>query len=109
MFPQVVAFMADRNVALPHWLNSKTALPWNSKEEFYQAKNSKNKQYTELFELLTSTKGYQAEFLAQRLNYALPKILNSLTDNNKKAVIEKRFNQLLKSVTLWFKEYGDPG
>ncbi len=110
MFPQLIAFMEEKNTPLPSWLNSKTPLPWNSKKGFYLAKNSKSKQYLELFQFLKSTKGLQAKFLAQRLNYALPKMLNSLNDSdgddNKKVLIERHFNQILNNTDGSINEQG---
>ncbi len=96
-FPGVIKFLSAKNIAMPDWLNSKTPLPWSSKDEFYLAKNSNSKKYLELFELLKSTKGLQAEFLAQRLNSALPKMLNSITNTEQKQIIKKRFQQILKN------------
>ena len=42
VFPMVLAFMEAKNVSMPAWLNSKTPLPWNSKEEFYAAKRAQS-------------------------------------------------------------------
>jgi len=97
VFPMVVAFMESKKVAMPHWLNSSTPLLWNSKSEFYAAKNSNSKKYKELFEFLKTTQAHQAEFLAQRLNKALPQILASIEDPEKKKVIEYRFNNILNN------------
>jgi len=97
VFPMVVAFMESKGVAMPDWLTSTTPLPWNSKSEFYQAKNANSKKYNELFEFLKSTKSYQAEFLAQRLNKALPQILNTIENADKKRLIEQRFNNILNN------------
>ncbi|MCP3673923.1 MAG: hypothetical protein GY829_05575 [Gammaproteobacteria bacterium] len=94
-FPMVIAFMEAKNVAMPEWLNSSTPLPWNSKTEFYAAKNLNSKKYLELFEFLKTTKVYQAEFLAQRLNKALPQILRTIDNLKEKKLIEQRFNNIL--------------
>jgi hypothetical protein len=40
VFPMVLAFMEEKGVEMPSWLNSKTPLPWNSKAELYAAKFS---------------------------------------------------------------------
>jgi len=95
MFPEVIKFMETKSVPMPSWLNSSSPLPWNSKDEFYKAKNSQSRQYLELFKFLQSTKGLQAEFLAVRLNKALPKILNTLSSPSDKALVTERFNQIL--------------
>lgn len=95
VFPMVVAFMEKRSVKMPSWLNSKTALPWNSKAEFYADKKAKSKKYTELFAFLKSTMSYQAEFMAQRLSQALPQMLESIDDPKREALIKKRFYEVM--------------
>jgi len=105
-FPEVLAFLKSKNVTMPSWLNSKAPLPWSSKKEFYQAKNSNSKKYRELFQLLKSTKGYQAEFLALRLNHSLPKMLKTVTDPQQKAIIEERFYRILKNSDSSINEKG---
>ena len=95
VFPMVVAFMEKRDVKMPSWLNSKTALPWNSKSEFYAAKKAKSKQYMELFHFLKNTMPYQAEFMADRLSEALPQMLNTIDDPKRKALVKKRFDEVM--------------
>jgi len=103
VFPDVVAFMQHKNVELPDWLSADTSLPWNSRKEFYAAKKANSEKYHQLFDFLKSTKGYQAEFLAQRLNLALPKILNAIEAKDKKEAkkkrerIEQRFYKILNN------------
>lgn len=95
VFPMVVAFMEKRDVKMPNWLNSKTALPWNSKAAFYAAKKAKSKKYRELFAFLKSTMSYQAEFMAQRLSQALPQMLESMDDSQREAEVKKRFYEVM--------------
>jgi len=95
VFPMLVAFMEKRDVKMPVWLNSKTALPWNSKSEFYAAKNAKTKQYMELFHFLKRTKSYQAEFMALRLSEALPQMLDTIDNPKKQQMIKKRFYEVM--------------
>jgi len=95
VFPMVVAYMEKRKVKMPSWLNSKTALPWATKSAFFKAKKERSRQYTELFNFLKSTMSYQASFMAERLANALPQMLNTIDDPEKKALIKKRFNEVL--------------
>ncbi len=95
VFPMVVAFMEEKGVKMPSWLNSKTPLPWNSKAEFYAAKKANSKKHTELFKFLKSTMPYQAEFMAQRLSQALPQMLETINDPKKQALIKKRFSEVM--------------
>jgi hypothetical protein len=95
VFPLVLAFMERRNVKMPAWLNSKTALPWNSKEAFYAAKKAKSKTYMELFTFLKRTMSEQAAFMAQRLSEALPKMLETIEEPRRKELIKKRFYEVM--------------
>ncbi|SFZ98037.1 hypothetical protein MNB_SV-5-668 [hydrothermal vent metagenome] len=95
VFPMVVKFMENKNVKMPSWLNSKTPLPWNSKKEFLHAKKIKSKQYMELFNFLKRTMPYQAEFMAERLNNALPQMLDSIESKAEKDLIKKRFYEVM--------------
>jgi hypothetical protein len=95
VFPMVLASMEEKGVKMPNWLNSKTPLPWNSKEEFYAAKKAKSKKYTELFTFLKSTMPEQADFMAQRLSEALPQMLETIEAPEKQKLIKKRFYEVL--------------
>jgi len=95
VFPMVLAFMEKRDVKMPSWLNSRTSLPWNSKEAFYKAKKEKSKKYMELFTFLKATMPEQAAFMAQRLSAALPQMLETIENPEKQGLIKKRFNQVM--------------
>jgi hypothetical protein len=95
VFPMVLAYMESEGVKMPKWLNSKTPLPWSSKKEFYHAKQRKSQTYQELFRFLKQTQGYQARFMANRLQSALPQMLETIDSSSKRKRIRERFNQLL--------------
>jgi len=95
VFPMVVAYMEQKKVKMPSWLNRKTPLPWKNKIDFYKAKKAQTKKYRELFALLKSTMSYQAAFMAQRLSQALPQMLESIDDPKKKALVKKRFYEVM--------------
>ena len=95
VFPMLVAFMEDRHVKMPLWLNSRTALPWPNKEAFFKAKQSQTKTYRELFHFLKTTMSYQAEFMADRLANALPQMLDTITDPKRKALVKRRFDEVM--------------
>jgi len=95
VFPMVVTFMQKRNVKMPSWLNSKTALPWATKSAFFKAKKANSKQYRELFHFLKSTMSTQAEFMAERLSNALPQMLNTIDNAKRKTLVKKRFHEVL--------------
>jgi len=95
VFPLVVALMQQKGVEMPSWLNIDTDFPWQTKEAFLRAKKAKTEQYMELFHFLKRTFAYQAEFMAQRLSQALPQMLENIKDSNKKAIIKRRFYEVM--------------
>jgi hypothetical protein len=95
VFPMILDYMQKRGVKMPTWLNTKTNFPWQSKEAFFIAKKSKTPQYMELFYFLKSTMTHQAGFMAERLNKALPQILDTIKDDKKALGIKRRFNYML--------------
>ena len=72
-FPKFVSFAAAHGTTLPEVLRAKGDCPWNSRAEFNQA--SQTERMKELREFLAKTVDLQAEFLVQRLQQALPKML----------------------------------
>lgn len=95
VFPMVLIFMEERDVVMPEWLNSKTPLPWDTKEAFYKAKNEESKKYVELFTFLKNTMPEQAAFMAQRLSDALPQMLEAADSPEMKKIIKERFNEVM--------------
>jgi len=95
VFPMVAVFMQQRHVSMPAWLTPETDFPWQSKEVFFAAKKAKTPRYMELFHFLKRTMPLQAEFMAQRMQQALPQILDTLHDPAQKERIKRRFNHLL--------------
>ncbi len=95
VFPMVLAFMEKRDVEMPDWLNSKTDLPWSTKEAFYEAKKSQSKMYMELFTFLKNTMPEQAAFMAHRLSDALPQMLETIENPEKQERIKARFNEVM--------------
>jgi len=97
VFPMMLAYMQKRGVKMPSWLNPKTDFPWQTKEAFFAAKKAKTPQYMELFHFLKSTMPEQAGFMADRLNSALPQMLDTIKDDKKAIRIKRRFNHMLYS------------
>lgn len=85
-FPSLLHYMRDRGVRLPDWLafEKDADLPWQTREEFLAAQ--KSLKMIELRHFLARTKSIQAEFLAKRLETALPKILGSVSERERSHV-----------------------
>lgn len=72
-FPKFVRFATGRGLPLPEVLRGHEDCPWNSRTEFIQA--SQSDQMKQLRQFLANTVDLQAEFLVERLQQALPKML----------------------------------
>src|SRR5207237_6114338 len=81
-FPKLVSFMSSRGAKLPKLLLGAGELPcpWNSRAEFFQARQTT--EMKQLRQFLANTVDLQAEFMVNRLETALPKMLDeaALTD-----------------------------
>lgn len=74
-FPKLLDFLAASGRALPLWLQGSPECPWSSREAFVADKEAP--RMVELRNLLTDTIALQARFIANRLEEALPKMLES--------------------------------
>ena len=93
-FPKFVDFAAGRGAKLPAVLLAKDGCPWNSRAEFNQA--SQTPRMKGLRQFLADTVNLQAEFLVQRLQQALPKMLAESGGTNG-AQIQQRFDRVAGS------------
>ena len=94
-FPQLLAFLSARGVALPAWLAGDPFpdSPWLTREQFLDARNGP--KATELRRLLVDTVGLQAEFMLARLQGALDVMVDGLPAS-RAATVESRFCALAK-------------
>ena len=88
-FPPLAAFLAARGHAVPGWMRE--SCQWPSKAAFDMDKNGARQQ--ELRALLSRTVREQTEFIMQRMERALPKMLAHAADG-KKQLVEKNFRGL---------------
>ncbi len=98
MFPLLVDYFKKHNVRLPDWLNGQTVCPWENRHDFMQAKERKTPKYRELYNLLVCTMPIQVNFIIERLQQALPKILESLEpikDAERRKKIVKAYYRVL--------------
>ncbi len=71
-FPQLLTFMREKGIELPKWLGECKRCPWKNRTQFMRDKGSQKMNY--LRGLLKDTLALQAEFLALRLEEALPSL-----------------------------------
>jgi hypothetical protein len=76
-FPDLIKFMQAKGVMVPTWLQNPVMLacPWSNREEFLQSFYSP--PMVELRRFLLYTIPYQVEFMVRRMEFALPRILQS--------------------------------
>jgi hypothetical protein len=76
-FPKLVSFMSSRGAKLPKLLMGAggPSCPWNSRAEFLQARQTA--EMKQLRQFLADTVDLQAEFMVNRLEAALPKMLDA--------------------------------
>ncbi len=72
-FPDLVRYVSERGAKLPELLQRHHACPWNTRGEFLAAREGADMQALRRF--LVDTIDLQAQFLVQRLEAALPKML----------------------------------
>ena len=93
-FPKLVTFISDHRVDVPDWLLPPKACPWSSRAEFERAQNSP--QMTDLRGFLAGTVDLQAQFLVDRLEHALPKMLAETAPENR-AHVQEQFERVATS------------
>lgn len=93
-FPEAMEFLRANGKTPPAWIQKDTPAPWNSRDEFYRKFNTK--QMTELRTFLSETVPEQTDFIIDRLEKALPKILAATPDADKQKV-QERFYKVLNS------------
>jgi hypothetical protein len=93
-FPMLLSFLKEKNAALPQWLDGAGPCPWNTREELFARSNEPKRK--ELQELLLRTISLQAAFIENRLEEAMPRILDCISVE-KRSQAEKKIAQL-KSV-----------
>lgn len=93
-FPKVLSFLKQNKAKLPAWLNPEMACPWKSRQEFLDQQSSP--RMIELRNLLSSTVALQTDFIVERLENALPKMLEKAPDADK-AKVKKEFERMIAS------------
>jgi hypothetical protein len=95
-FPKVVSFISKRGAKLPTLLlrNDEQPCPWNSRAEFVRARHTV--EMNQLRQFLADTIDLQAEFLIDRLESALPKMLAEAAPADR-ANVQQQFERLART------------
>ena len=93
-FPELLKYLAAHGETLPTWLSSPAPCPWNTRDAFLHDVNGP--RLTALRAFLAKTVALQARFSADRLQTALPKMLNTLP-GEQRAAVERQFARVAAS------------
>jgi len=91
-FPSLLKYLQAQNVAIPAWLQQMQYCPWQTKQDFTDAK--KSKQMQELRSLLVSTFEHQVAFIHQRMRRSLPLMLAEIDNAATQSLVTARFQAL---------------
>ncbi len=91
-FPKLITFLQSENINIPIWLQAELGAPWQSRAEFQFATNSYKMK--ELHYLLANTFQLQIQFIIQRLEHSLAKIVQNLPTQARKNYISSQFNRV---------------
>jgi len=94
-FPDLVTYFIEQDVDVPEWLKTTKDNPWNSLQEFEAAKDSE--QMHDLRNLMQSTFVHQISFIHNRMQKALPAMLETIETPEAKATVKHNFSKLEKS------------
>jgi len=95
MFPKLVAYLAQHNVRLPDWLDADTPCPWENREAFLEAKTDNISKYQDLYRLLVRTMPIQVDFIVERMQQSLPKMLSSLNSDAERQHVREAYQKVL--------------
>lgn len=91
-FPDLLSYLQSKNVALPDWIDENLNFPFESKEAFLNAKDSE--KMLSLQRLMLSTFSHQVNFIYQRMQRALPAMLNENLSPLERKKVRDAFYQL---------------
>ncbi len=92
-FPALLQFFLKEGVDLPSWLKTASGCPWSSRDGFYEEIHSSKME--SLRQILFDTRHLQAIFIANRLENALPQMLESCSQADKVKILDL-FQRLAK-------------
>jgi len=90
-FPKMLTFLRQHGAAPPSWLDRDKVppCPWTTRDHFQR--EFRGKQMSELRAFLHDNVGLQATYLVERMQGALPKILESLPTDAERAHVRAQF------------------
>ena len=99
-FPALLGWFESQGLVLPLGLTSASPSLWQSKKEFLHADSQHDIEVLRTF--LANNKAQQADFIMHRVQYALPKMLDTLVSQQDKAHVTQHFEALTSSAMGWY-------
>ncbi|MBI4061834.1 MAG: hypothetical protein HY403_10415 [Elusimicrobia bacterium] len=90
-FPGLLDALVRSGRTLPAWLQGKPPCPWNDRDDFFS--KFRSPRMNELRRLLADSIGVQARYAADRLEAALPKILEA-APSSERPKLQARFERV---------------
>ncbi|MCK5902991.1 MAG: hypothetical protein KAG28_07565 [Cocleimonas sp.] len=100
-FPGLLNYLESRGVRLPQWLQSakQTGAPWRSREQLHRDRNAP--QVRQLQRILYETRYLQAEYIMQRAQRAMPKLVKA-TPPHLRPLVANNLNAIANSKGGWY-------
>jgi len=93
-WPKLITFMKGKNVAVPPWILTTPDCPWASREAFEA--DFRGERLRDLRTFLAGSIEVQTEFIVQRLQNSLPKMLESVSLRDR-GRLERNFHAVAQS------------
>lgn len=94
-FPDLLIFMQKQGVILPDWLQNIPECPWVTRQEFLN--NQQSDKMLSLRTLMKNTVPLQVQFMIKRLEFALPKILETLPSQEQRTHVYEQFYRVAQT------------
>ena len=85
-FRPLLAFFSQRGVALPEGITPRSPCPWNSRSAFVNAAQSGRMRA--LRDMLAATVGLQTEFIIERMQASLPKMIQAAPPSDRQRITD---------------------
>ncbi len=94
-FPPLVAYMKERQVAMPGWLAEAKGCPWTSRQQF--ANEQQSPRMKELRQFLANTVPVQTAYIVRRLERSLPQMEQATPDPAGRGQLRANFQLMASS------------
>ena len=96
LFPEFLSFLEAQQTAIPAWIKALPTreAPWKNRKEFLSDLSSE--RMTVLKNFLDQTQKFQTQFIIQRVNGVLPRMLAAIPEE-KRPEIERKFKEIAEA------------